>query len=185
MHNTSIGNLFLIEQNSYQDSRGHFLKFFNQKEFKEANLVTEFKEVFVSVSKLYTIRGMHFQLPPYNEVKIVTVLKGVILDVVLDLRKDSPTYHKFEKFNLSGDAPFSLYVGKGLAHGFLSLDENSMICYLTSELYNEECNSGIQWNSFGFDWNVKVPIISQRDRALPCLNEFESPFSLEYSYGES
>ena len=169
----------MIQHNQSHDKRGYFFKFFTCNEFENFGLQIDIKEVFVSISKLHTIRGMHFQLPPLEQSKVVTVLKGKIMDVVLDLRTDSSTYGKFEKFILSDDEPASLYVGPGLAHGFLSLIDNSMTCYLTSELYNPDLDSGIRWSSFGFEWYVKSPIISERDLNLPFFEEFKSPFMLK------
>ena len=174
--NSTIKDLYIIQQKKSCDPRGSFFKFFTSVEFKRFELETDFKEVFVSVSKINTIRGMHFQLPPFEQDKVVTVLKGKILDVVLDLRVNSPTYGKFEEFILTDDEPASLYVGKGLAHGFLSLKDNSMVCYLSSEIYNPGSDSGIKWNSFGFDWGVKSPIVSERDTSLPLFKKFDSPF---------
>lgn len=183
IHDTSIYDLYLIEQGKVKDLRGYFLKLFNEMSFKQLKLESELKEVLISVSNLNTIRGMHFQLPPFAQIKIVTVLHGKILDVVLDLRKDSPTYGKYERFTLSVDEPFSLYVGKGLAHGFLASAKDSMVCYLTTELYYEKYDSGIRWNSFGFDWNVTSPIISEKDQKLPSFDEFKSPYSFKIYNG--
>lgn len=176
MNSVRLPGVHVLELDPHEDPRGSFLKLFSEKFFASNNLETEFKEVFVSTSQKDVLRGMHFQLPPMAQTKVVSVLKGQILDVVVDLRIGSPSYGECERFFLSEDNGLSLYVGTGFAHGFLSLVDENVVVYLVSENYDKELDTGILWNSFGFDWGMDAPIISERDRSFPTLKEFRSPF---------
>ncbi len=167
---TEIDGVYIIENFNAKDSRGSFTKTFNAEMFKEAKLCVGFKESYYSISNKDVIRGMHFQLPPFEHEKLVYVAKGEVLDVVLDLRKDSKTFGKYISVNLSGDNCRSLYIPKGLAHGFRSLKDDTIMVYNVSTVYNAEYDSGILYNSFGFDWGIITPIISERDKSL---KEFE------------
>ena len=181
---TAMDGLYTLNGNFHEDLRGKFFKFFDSTDFEQHNLETSFKEVFVSTSKKNTIRGMHFQIPPHDQVKLVTVTQGKILDLVLDLRNWSPTHGKYECFTLSDSEPTTLYIAKGLAHGFLALSDNSTVCYIVSEVYNKNSDSGIRWDSFGYDWKVDSPILSERDRNFPSFAEFKSPFNYTNSIQE-
>lgn len=176
MRPTKLTGVQVFELDPREDARGSFIKLFSEHFFNSNNLDTEIKEVFVSTSQKNVIRGMHFQLPPMAQTKVVSVLKGKIIDVVIDIRVGSPTYGEYEKFVLSRDNGLSLYVDSGFAHGFLSQEDESMVAYLVSENYDKELDTGILWNSFGFDWGTDTPIVSDRDRSLPTLEEFRSTF---------
>jgi len=176
IENTFIKGLKVIHTFHFQDERGSFEKIFNAVVFKKWGMTFDFKELFYSTSKRNVIRGMHFQLPPFDHEKLVFVLKGKILDVCVDLRKNSSTYGKYFYINLDEDTPVALYIPKGLAHGFRGLSDENIVFYLTTSVYSKEHDSGIRWNSFGFDWNCKEPIISERDKNFLPLAEFKSPF---------
>ena len=121
---------------------------------------------------------MHFQTPPYDHVKVVYVCKGKILDVVVDIRKNSNTYDKYFSIELNENNGTYLYIPKGLAHGFKSLEDDSIVNYMQTSCYNNEHDCGISYNSFGFDWGITAPIISERDKHFPNLANFNSPFSI-------
>lgn len=152
----------------YFDNRGSFVKFFFEFDFHT-------KEIFYTKSKKNTVRGMHFQSPPFEQNKIVHVVKGEIIDVLLDIRLGSDTYGKYFVYNIK-EGEESLYVPKGFAHGFTSKSENTVVLYLVDSEYNKEHDIGIKYNSFGYDWEVKDPIISDRDQYHQKFEDYKSPF---------
>lgn len=160
---TPLDGVFEIENKKFEDHRGIFVKTFNSDIFGEKGLEIDFKESFYSISQKDVVRGMHYQLPPHDHVKLVYVTDGEILDVALDIRKNSVTYGKHYFTKLSRENSKSLYISKGFAHGFLTLSKSATVVYLTSTIHSPESDSGIHWNSFGFDWGITMPIISQRD----------------------
>jgi len=160
---TRLDGIFEIENKKLSDDRGVFIKTFHTDIFKEHNLQTDFKESFYSVSKKNVLRGMHFQLPPHDHAKLVYVVDGEILDVVVDVRKESSTFGQFYSTNLSSDNAKSLYIAKGFAHGFLTLSESATVIYSISTVYAPDFDEGIRWDSFGFDWEVDAPVMSTRD----------------------
>ena len=119
---------------------------------------------------------MHFQSPPNDHNKLVNVSKGSVIDVVLDIRKNSNTYGEFFSIKLNSINSQSVFIPKGCAHGFVSLEDDSLINYIQDSVYNNVSDSGIKFNSFGFNWKVKKPIISERDRNFINFNNFNSPF---------
>lgn len=173
---TGLEGLYILETNNFMDNRGAFQKLFNFDWFAKNGLVTDFKEFYFSVSKKNVVRGMHFQLPPYAHTKLVYVSKGSILDVVVDLRKNSATYKQCFSTNLDDTAAKYLYIPVGLAHGFLALEENTIVNYAQTSVYNKEADYGLKFNSFGFDWSVDNPIVSDRDMAFEELEIFKTVF---------
>lgn len=173
---TPIEGLYVLETINFQDIRGGFQKLFNFDFFKENNLDTDFKEFYYSVSQKNVIRGMHFQLPPYDHTKLVYVSRGRIKDVVLDIRKNSKTYGQYFSIELDDNKAQYLYISKGLAHGFVSLQDGSIVNYAQTSCYSKEHDCGILYNSFGFDWEIENPIISGRDTTFEKLENFKSPF---------
>lgn len=164
---TEFNDLYVLEYNSFKDNRGEFVKTIHKDVFIENKLEWNFAESFYSVSHKNVFRGMHFQYCPNDHEKLVYVVKGAILDVVLDLRSDSKTYGKFFTIELSEYDRIGLYIGKGLAHGFLSLEENTIVEYHTTTVQSKECEGGVKWDSFGYEMPIKNSIISQRDDAFP------------------
>ncbi|HOJ93656.1 MAG TPA: dTDP-4-dehydrorhamnose 3,5-epimerase [Fervidobacterium nodosum] len=173
---TNIPGLFLINAKKFEDGRGLFLKIFEFEFFQKLGLETNFMEDFFSISKKNVLRGLHFQIPPMDHVKVVYCSFGKIFDVVVDLRIGSPTYGKAETFELSPESGLVLYIPKGLAHGFLTLSEMAVVNYKVSTKHSPEHDKGILWNSVDIDWPVNEPILSQRDRNFPKLCEYKSPF---------
>jgi dTDP-4-dehydrorhamnose 3,5-epimerase len=149
-------------------------------DFISNKLEFEFKEHYYSASKKNVVRGLHFQLPPMDHVKIVYCIYGAVLDVVLDLRIDSPSYGDYEIFELSAEKANSIYMPKGMAHGFCVLSQEAILGYCVTSTYSQECDSGIRWDSANIPWPVSNPILSVRDLALPSFGEFKSPFKYEY-----
>jgi len=173
---TPIKGLRILEPVVLNDNRGSFTKIFNMDFFRDNLIDFEIKESFFNVSNKDVIRGMHFQLPPFEHDKVVYVPKGKVLDVVLDLRKGSSTYGKYYSMELSSLNSKVLIIPKGLAHGFKSLEDNTCVVYLQSSCYNISCDKAIKYDSFGFDWNCLNPILSQRDLISDNFDDFDSPF---------
>ena len=164
---TEIDGLKLIIPNTYNDKRGIFIKTFNNDFFFKNNLKLNFQESFFSISKNNVIRGMHFQTFPFQNTKIVYISRGSILDVVLDLREQSMTYGKYFSIQLDDKIPIILLIPPGCAHGFLSLKNNTIVNYQQTSCFNSNCDKGINFNSFGMNWQISNPIISEKDINLP------------------
>lgn len=173
---TEIKGLKIIKNFYASDERGSFTKLYNNDMFDKLGLEFECKEQYYSVSGKDVIRGMHFQTPPHDHHKIVHVIKGSVIDVVLDLRKASETYGMARSFLLDEKDPCSLYIPKGFAHGFRSLEDGTVMLYNVSTGYAKESDQGIKWDTIGFDWGIADPIISARDGSFISLSEFVSPF---------
>ncbi|PIV97294.1 MAG: dTDP-4-dehydrorhamnose 3,5-epimerase, partial [Flavobacteriaceae bacterium CG17_big_fil_post_rev_8_21_14_2_50_31_13] len=156
------------------DDRGLFVKTFHKNTFHQHNLAFEIRESYFSVSKRDVIRGMHFQLPPHDHEKLVFVPKGAIVDVVVDLRQNSSTYLQHISVELSEQNKKSIFIPKGLAHGFKSLQDDTITVYNVATEYNPTADAGIHYHSLGFDWAMKNPILSKRDQEFPTLEEFSS-----------
>lgn len=173
---TSIHGLKILEPKIFEDIRGQFVKTFTNEFFKIQNLNINIKETYYSISHKNVIRGMHFQTPPDEHTKLVYVPHGEIIDVVLDIRKNSPTYGKFFEIKLSAENRKVLIIPKGLAHGFKSLKNNTNVTYMQTSCYSPNNDKGINYNSFGFDWKCSNPKLSDRDLSFPSLNDFITPF---------
>lgn len=166
---------WLFGLNRIDDLRGAFVKTYARTTFTSHNLNFEFAEEFYSLSKKDVIRGMHFQLPPHDHVKMVYCPVGAVLDVLLDLR-GGPGYGRTASVILSEDNPGLVVIPKGVAHGFRSLTDKSLMVYKTSTEYAPTHDSGVRWDSFGFDWQCRSPILSERDLKHPELNLLLTPF---------
>lgn len=173
---TNLDGVFEIENRKFKDHRGYFVKTFHQACFLEMGLETDFKESFYSISSQGVLRGMHFQLTPHDHAKLVYVTNGIVLDVVVNIRKESNTFGEYYSTKLSSDNAKSLYIAKGFAHGFLTLSKSATVVYLTSTLYSAEHDAGIIWNSFSCKWGgIISPILSERDSNFPTLSTFINP----------
>ncbi len=166
----------IIDVPSSQDTRGNFIKIYNEKLYYGMDIDMEIKESFYSFSNKNVIRGLHFQVPPYAHDKLVHVVQGSVIDVIVDLRKQSRHYKKFISIELSAKNPQVIYIPLGFAHGFKSLEDNTVMLYNVSTGYSKVCDSGIKWDSIGFDWGIDKPIISERDNTFIELEAFDSPF---------
>ena len=173
---TNISGVFEIDLFHMLDDRGSFVKTFHKKSFEDQGLESSFDESFYSVNKKGVVRGMHFQLPPDDHAKIVYCTSGSLIDVILDIRKDSPTYGQFAEIKLSGDNFKAAYLPKGVAHGFAVLEDNTCMIYLTSTMHSPQNDAGIRWDSFGYQWPFDKPLNSERDQLFPSFSEFNSPF---------
>lgn len=176
---TKIKNLFLIKPKVFQDNRGFFLEFYSERTFKGLGITTKFAQDNYSFSKKRgVIRGLHFQLPPNEQTKLVRVTRGAAYDVAVDLRKESPTYGKWLGFELTAENFDMVYVPQGFAHGFCTLEENTEVMYKNDNFYAPESEAGLRWNdpALNIDWPVDNPILSEKDANAPFFKDFESPF---------
>lgn len=175
-----IPGLLIVEPSVFEDERGYFMESYNRNRFlKETGFEKEFVQDNESLSNKGVLRGLHFQIPPYAQDKLVRVIKGSVIDVAVDIRKGSPTYGKFEKVLLSEENKKQFLVPQGFAHGFLVLEDNTIFSYKCSRFYHRESEKTIRWNDpkIGIDWGIDRPILSEKDRlAKLSVDEFESPF---------
>lgn len=176
INKTNIPGCLEIVPKVFRDERGVFVKIFHNEKFLEHNLEAHFNEEYYSVSCNRVLRGLHFQKPPMEHVKLVYCVFGNVIDAVVDLRIGSPTFGQFETFELSAAKANIIYIPAGLAHGFYVKSQNAILIYKVSTVYASEYDSGILWNSVGIPWPDASPIISSRDRQFLPFSTFESPF---------
>lgn len=174
---TFIQDLLLLTPRVYADDRGYFMESYNQRKISKM-IKDDFVQDNESMSKKDVLRGLHLQLPPFAQAKLIRVIKGSILDVAVDLRRGSETYGMHFKHVLSGDNKKQLYVPKGFAHGFLTLDDDTLINYKCSAYYNAESEMSILWNDpdLNIDWGINDPILAEKDRLAKKFITFENPF---------
>ena len=170
---TSIDGLFLIKNESFSDERGLFYEAWNKRELLKLNININFKQDNISISQNNVIRGLHFQKNPFSQAKLVQVINGKVMDVIVDLRKDSKTFKKHEKIILDGNDKNMILIPKGCAHGFLSMEENTIFLYKCSDYYNKKNEVTLLWNDLdlNINWNEKNPIISKKDQNGLSLKE--------------
>lgn len=176
-HKIPLQDAQVIELPAFLDARGSFVKTFHHTILQEAGIDFTLRESYFSLSKKDVIRGMHFQLPPHQHAKIVFCPQGAILDVIVDLRKGSPTYRQHYAQELSAENHKAYYIPEGFAHGFKALTDDAITYYLVSSEYSQPHDTGILYDSIGFDWQVEGPVLSQRDLSFPAMEAFDSPFT--------
>ena len=173
-----IPDIKIIELSNRKDDRGNFVKIYNEEFYMREGTHFPIKEIYYSVSNRNVVRGMHFQLPPFEHAKIVHLISGKIVDVVVDLRKNSCTYGKYTAIELEGSSKKAVYIPEGFAHGFMTLEDNTIMQYCVGSVYNREFDSGIRYDSFGYDWGGNVDlVVSERDLSFVELGKFISPFT--------
>ena len=171
---TAVEGCFLIEVEPRGDDRGFFARGFCRREFEAHGLNPNVAQANLSFNRdKGTLRGMHFQMPPHAENKLVRCTRGSIFDVALDLREESRTYLRWAGATLSAENHSMLYVSEGCAHGYLTLEDDSEVFYLVSEFYAPDCEGGVLWNdpAFGIGWPAAPAIVSERDRSHPLFEE--------------
>ncbi|MFV8837253.1 dTDP-4-dehydrorhamnose 3,5-epimerase [Salinimicrobium soli] len=176
IENTPLKDCFLLKPSVFHDHRGTFIESFNQERFEEVTgLRTNFVQDNQSTSKKGVLRGLHFQKGPFGQAKLLRCVLGEVLDVVVDLRPNSPTFKKSFKAILSDENHLQLYIPSGFAHGFLTLSEKSVFAYKCDQYYNKAADSGIIWNdpTLAIDWNFPEGelILSEKDANLPTFDE--------------
>ncbi|MGE0561506.1 MAG: dTDP-4-dehydrorhamnose 3,5-epimerase [Flavobacteriales bacterium] len=175
---TDFEGLVIIKPKVFKDERGYFFESFNKNEFIKNAINIEFVQDNQSKSDKNVLRGLHFQIPPFTQGKLIQVIKGAVLDVVVDIRKNSKTYAKSFKIELSEDNKKMLYVPEGFAHGFLTLQNETIFSYKCTNFYNKESERSLLWNDklLNIDWGVNNPILSEKDKLAEPFNSFISPF---------
>ncbi len=175
----SISGLCVITPRVFDDPRGYFFESYSKKSFIEAGITDDFVQSNQSFSQKGVLRGLHFQAPPYAQSKLVRVIQGAVLDVAVDVRKNSPTYGQHFSIVLSEQNKKMFYVPVGFAHGFLTLEDNTIFSYKCGNYYNKASEQGILWNdtTLNIDWGIKEPILSEKDTVNSLFRDFNSPFS--------
>jgi len=171
-----LPGVHLLQPKVFKDARGDFVKTYHDGAFRDLGLDFRPVEEFYSTSRKNVIRGMHFQLPPYDHAKLVYCIRGRVLDVLLDLRSGLPSYGKVAAAELSGRNRRQFYIPSGVAHGFLALEDDSVMVYKTTTVHTPTHDAGVRWDSFGFDWHCSAPTISDRDRKFQTLAELTRCF---------
>jgi dTDP-4-dehydrorhamnose 3,5-epimerase len=182
-HLTDIPGLWLFEPRVFEDNRGYFFESYNENTFRSGGIDLRFVQDNQSSSVYGVIRGLHYQLSPHAQCKLVRVLSGKILDVAVDIRKGSPTYGKFYAIELSAENKKQLFIPAGFAHGFSVLSEKADVLYKCDTFYNKESDAGIHYNdpALKIDWNIPAgkAIISEKDQQLPTLAHCKNSFVFE------
>ena len=173
---TELRGVHVLHLPRFTDSRGAFVKLVHEDWLQEMGLRTDFAEQFFTISQKNVLRGMHCQLPPHDHAKLVTCIAGEILDVVVDLRRDEPTFGHSIARTLKAETGRAIYIPRGCAHGFLALSNDAITHYNVTSVHAPASDTGVHWQSIGFAWPVAVPLVSARDKALPPLDKFSSPF---------
>lgn len=175
---TGISDLYIVKPTVFEDNRGYFFESYNKEVFLRNGIDQNFVQDNESKSSVGVLRGLHFQKPPYAQGKLVRVMHGAVLDVAVDLRKNSPTYGKWASVELNHNNKWMYWVPPGFAHGFVTLEENTVFFYKCTNVYNKESEGSIRWNDpdLNIDWRIKDPILSEKDKISPLFRDFVSPF---------
>ncbi len=173
-----LPGLLLIQPNVFEDDRGYFYESFNQKQLEKLGILKPFVQDNQSLSNKGVLRGLHFQNPPMAQGKLVRVVKGAVFDVAVDIRKDSPTYGQHYGVELNEANKLMLWVPPGFAHGFCTLEDETVFSYKCTNYYDPTQEGGILWNdhSLGIDWNIENPTLSAKDKINTTFDSFNSPF---------
>lgn len=179
---TKLDGVVIIEPKIFRDSRGYFFESFSQREFEEKVCKINFVQDNESMSSYGVMRGLHFQRPPFTQAKLVRCVKGAVLDVAVDIRKDSPTYGQHVAVELTEDNHYQMFIPHGFAHGFSVLSETAVFQYKCDQFYHPESDAGISIldKSLGIDWRIPADkaILSDKDTRHPLFKDFVTPFEL-------
>ncbi len=176
---TPIPGCFAIHPRILNDDRGCFVKVFHEEAFAARGLETVYAEEYYSVSRRGVIRGLHFQTPPVDHVKLIYCVAGHVQDVVVDLRVGSPSFGCYALIDLNSDVANMVYIPKGVAHGFCVLSDVATLVYKVSTVYSMRHDAGVLWSSVGIPWAVTEPVLSERDQSHLPLEQYVSPFVYE------
>ena len=173
-----IPDVILVEPKVFGDQRGFFMETYKKSDFKENGIPYEFVQDNHSKSQRGVLRGLHYQLYPRAQGKLVRCVRGRIWDVAVDIRKGSPWFGKWVAVELSEENKLMLWVPPGFAHGFVALEDDTEVMYKVTDEYAPDLDRGIIWNDpdLAIDWPIKDPILSDKDRSLPSFNEAENNF---------
>ena len=173
-----IEGLVVIEPTIFKDDRGYFFESYNKEIFKKNGITDSFVQDNQSKSQKGVLRGLHFQKPPYAQAKLVRVVQGSVLDVAVDLRKNSKTYGQYDSVVISAENKKSFFIPEGFAHGFLTLEDNTIFSYKCGNVYDAESEDALLWNDehLKINWGIENPILSSKDSVAKQFNEFITPF---------
>ena len=176
---TSIQDLLIIKPRIFSDDRGYFYESYNKETFLKLGLDLNFVQDNQSLSQKDVLRGLHFQNPPFAQGKLVRVIQGSVLDVAVDIRSNSPSYGQHEKVILSGENKTMFWIPPGFAHGFLTLEDNTIFNYKCTAGYSKESESVLMWNdpNLNIDWGVDNPLVSEKDQEGELFENFQSQFT--------
>ncbi len=169
---TNLEGILLVRPTVFEDKRGYFFESFNADTFNRAGITDNFVQDNQSMSDKGVLRGLHFQRDPYGQGKLVRVLQGSVLDVAVDIRKNSPTYGMHYKHILSAENKLMLWIPTGFAHGFLTLEDKTVFFYKCTSFYNKASEAAIRWNdpTLAIEWGIATPIVSEKDAQAPLFN---------------
>ncbi len=175
---TEISGLLIIKPKVFEDERGYFFESFSREEFLKGGIDVIFDQDNESRSQKDVLRGLHFQNPPFEQAKLVRVLKGAALDVAVDIRKDSPTYGKWNSIILDEENKLMYWIPPGFAHGFLALKDDTIFTYKCTNSYNKESEGSIRWNDPDLDinWGISAPLLSGKDKKASFFKDLKSEF---------
>ncbi|MBU1368776.1 MAG: dTDP-4-dehydrorhamnose 3,5-epimerase [Bacteroidetes bacterium] len=176
--NTKIPDLLIVKPAVFEDKRGYFFESYNKEKFLSQGVDQNFVQDNESKSMKGVLRGLHFQAPPFAQGKLVRVMKGAVLDVAVDIRKNSPTYGQWASIELTESNKMMYWVPPGFAHGFVTLEDNTVFFYKCTNMYNKASEGSIRWNDpdLNIDWGISNPILSDKDQTSPLFKDFVSPF---------
>lgn len=174
-----IKGLLIIEPAVFEDDRGYFFEAYNAHKFKSAGLESDFVQDNLSKSSKNVLRGLHFQNPPYAQGKLVSVVRGSVLDVAVDIRKSSPTFGQHYSIVLSEINKIQFYIPPGFAHGFKTLEDDTIFSYKCTKAYNKDSEGAIKWddNVLNINWDSENPIVSEKDQLAPGFEDLNSQFA--------
>jgi len=175
---TPLEGLLVIKPKIFGDDRGYFFESWSKQSFAKVGLDLDFVQDNQSLSSKGVLRGLHFQNPPYSQGKLVRVIKGAVLDVSVDIRKDSPTYGQHFSVELSEENKTVFWIPPGFAHGFVTLEDNTIFSYKCTEVYNAASEGSLLWNDadLNIDWGIADPLVSDKDRVVGNFKDFKSKF---------
>lgn len=175
---TPLQGLLILQPKIWNDSRGYFFESYRKDVFHKIGLDIDFIQDNQSLSQKGTIRGLHYQKNPFEQGKLVRVLQGRVMDVALDIRKHSATYGSYFQIELSAENQTQFYIPPGFAHGFSTLEDNTIFCYKCTNYYHKDSEGGVRFNDedLNIDWCVEAKFVSEKDLVLPSLKDFTSPF---------
>mgnify|MGYP002725506527 CR=1 FL=1 len=175
---TKIPDLYIVKPSVFEDKRGYFFESYNKEAFTRNGIDQNFVQDNESKSGKGVLRGLHFQKPPFDQGKLVRVMHGAVLDVAVDLRRSSATYGQWVSVELNHENKWMYWIPPGFAHGFVTLEDDTVFFYKCTNVYNKESEGSIYWNDpeLNIDWRVTNPILSEKDMKGPSFKEFITPF---------
>ncbi len=182
MEKTFLEGVMIIEPDVFADERGFFVETFQEKRYQEIlGTNTRFVQDNFSSSKKGVLRGLHYQVPPFGQAKLLQVLRGKVLDIALDIRYGSPTFGKSVAVELSGENHRQFFIPEGFAHGFLALEDDILFQYKCTNIYSKEHERGVIWNdpALEIQWGIESPMVSDKDREHPLLKDIPGEYFFE------